>query len=604
MSGGGARRAALPYVLILGLTLLLVAAPHFVSMPIPHGSVAVTDASFSIDGGPEEVVELPHRWPRTLGAGPAYGTYRFTVALPSSGPSYLLVPAAQHTLVARLDGRRLAGTDMQPWGERSVGAAYMLPLPPGDGGPARLELVLTREGGFVPGYLSQMHVAEESAMAGVRWLWSFVTSGSRVAVIGLQALVVLGIATVWFARPHDPIFAWLFLIGIGSMAYTLAIPFSTRPAAADDQIYLLLALSSFGLTAAGLSLAIVGIPRPAWLKASVVALPLALIACVELAILPPMICIMISSFVAIGGHVAAAGLLARDSLRVGEWDRALLAVPFFVTSWYGLRDLGVVVGLVDGALLIGAKIRPVTVVAVLILLMRRLASSLDALDRSNETLRQKLKAQEDELSTLHAKERALTAQSVREDERGRLMRDLHDGLSGHLVSIIALAQAQTARPEAIEKAARGALDDLRLVVNSLDLDDGDLLPALAGLRERLEPQMRRLGVEFGWSMERLPQVSGVSPGNALSILRILQEAITNALKHGGARRISVEGSAGADGSAVLQVRNDIAREPVRGQGHGLRNMQRRAQELGGSVRLDIGDDRALLTVVLPPHLHE
>jgi len=56
--------------------------------------------------------------------------------------------------------------------------------------------------------------------------------------------------------------------------------------------------------------------------------------------------------------------------------------------------------------------------------------------------------------------------------------------------------------------------------------------ALAGLHERLFPQLRRLGVELDCSMEDLPDVSGITPVNALSILRILQEAVTNALKHG------------------------------------------------------------------------
>lgn len=204
-------------------------------------------------------------------------------------------------------------------------------------------------------------------------------------------------------------------------------------------------------------------------------------------------------------------------------------------------------------------------------------------------------------------------QAAREDERGRLMRDLHDGLSGHLVSIIALSQAQAANPGAIERAARSALDDLRLVVNSLDLDDSDLILALAGLRERLEPQLRRLGVELDWSMEKLPQVTGVTPGNALSILRILQEAITNALKHGEPSHISVHGAEREDGAAILVIRN-AARETgapgaapdsaPTGRGHGLRNMALRAQQLGGDIDFERKDGYATLTLALPAHLPE
>src|SRR5690606_6391257 len=152
---------------------------------------------------------------------------------------------------------------------------------------------------------------------------------------------------------------------------------------------------------------------------------------------------------------------------------------------------------------------------------------------------------------------------------------------------------------AIERAARSALEDLRLVINSLDLDDGDLMLALAGVRERLEPQLRRLGVELDWSMEKLPPVTGVTPGNALAILRILQEGMTNALKHGLRQRIAVEGSATEAGGVRLGIRNEVAADKAPGAGHGLRNMARRAEELGGTVSLTVDAGQAVLTLELP-----
>lgn len=599
MSGARGRKRLLPYVFTLALMLALMAAPQFLRLPIPDSAASATTARLSLNGGAEEVVELPQRWPRSLGATSVHAVYRLQIDLPAAEVSYLLIPAAQHEMSIRLDGQRLPNADVHTIGEPSVGAPYLLQLPRGATGPTELEITLTRRNGVIPGYLSAVHAADEEAIASMRWIWAFVTGGGRAAIVVLQALVIVGIATVWIARRQDPIFAWLFLIGAGSLAYSLANSRAEMFTSADGQPFLVFTMSSFGLMAVGLAQAIIGLHRPAWLKAAIVALPLALIVAAEWRLVPPILCILISSLAAIGGHMVAAFLLARDALRRDEWDRALLAVPFFLVAWYGLRDIGIVTGLVDGALLLSPKIRLVTIVAVLTLLMRRLASSLDALDRSNETLRLKLAAQEEQLSVLHAKEKDLTAQTTREQERGRLMRDLHDGLSGHLVSIIALSQEQGADPKSIERAARGALDDLRLVINSLDLEDGDLLLALAGLRERLEPQLRRLGVELRWSMDQLPQVNGISPSNALSILRILQEAITNALKHGGGDAIAVKGSEGGDGVVILQVTNDIRPGAAPGQGHGLRNMRRRAAELGGTVGFDIADGKAVLAVTLP-----
>ena len=603
MSGGSRRPLATlaPFLAILAITLALAAAPYWLSLPPPAGTPPLTHASFSLDGESEQPVTLPHRWPRSAAFGPAESIYRLVVELPAARPLYLLIPAAQHVLTARLDGRPLLGEEDEPWGEPAIGSTYALRLPPSDGASGVLEITLSRESGGIPGYLSQLYLADEAAFRDMRWLWNLAGGLGRTTMIGLQALMVLGIATVWLARRHDPIFGWLFLLSASSLAYALAG--SSFPAyVSAGHPTLVLALASFGPMVLGLAMAIVGKARPAWVRICVVALPSALAAGFAAGVLSPFAVALASAVSAIGGHLIAGSLLARNAIRNRAWDQALLAAPFLLVGWYGLRDVGIITGLVDGGMLLGSKARPLTTAAVLVLLMRRLAQSLDELDGVNETLRHRLAAREAELSELHAKERVRTAQAALEEERERLMRDLHDGLSGHLVSIIALSEADSGNPQAIERAARAALDDLRLVVNSLDLDDGDLLPALAGLRERLEPQLRRLGFELDWSMENLPPVSGVTPGNALSILRILQEGITNALKHGASPRIAVEGSGSAAGQAVLSVRNGTGDLSAPGRGHGIGNMKRRAEALGGSVRLDLADGEASLTVALPTHL--
>src|SRR5690606_8109803 len=113
----------------------------------------------------------------------------------------------------------------------------------------------------------------------------------------------------------------------------------------------------------------------------------------------------------------------------------------------------------------------------------------------------------------------------------------------HLASIIAMAERD--RTTDIERTAREALDDLRLVIHSLDIGDRELMAALSGLRERLEPRLKRQGVLLEWSMARLPEISGVTPEYALNTLRIVQEAVTNALRHGPATRIAVRGDTGS-----------------------------------------------------------
>jgi signal transduction histidine kinase len=241
-------------------------------------------------------------------------------------------------------------------------------------------------------------------------------------------------------------------------------------------------------------------------------------------------------------------------------------------------------------------------------LVRRMALSSAQLDRANETLNVKLAQREAELAEMHKHEqeeisrqvRERTTHLVRDQERQRLTHDLHDGISGHLASIIALSERTGDKNT--EQAAREALNDLRLVIYSLDLGDRELPLALANLRERLWPQLQRLGVALDWSTAELPEISGVTPGNALAVLRIMQEAITNALKHGPARKITIRAATSNDGRAAVIVENDGRGFVENNGGHGLANMRRRAQQLHGSVTVESMDHGARVTLLLPPNL--
>jgi signal transduction histidine kinase len=299
--------------------------------------------------------------------------------------------------------------------------------------------------------------------------------------------------------------------------------------------------------------------------------------------------------------VLAAGLLAWSAFQKNNFDARLILAPVLLIVWFAVRDVFVTVTAPEHGfnLLVGYP-RPLILAFVAAMLMRRMGVSLDRLDHANETLNIRLAEREAELATFHRLERAKTVSTVREHERQRLTHDLHDGLSGHLASIIALSERAGDKP--IEQAAREALNDLRLVIYSLDLGDRELPLALANFRERLVPQLQRLGIALDWSIAGLPEVSGVTPGNALAMLRILQEAITNAIKHGPARKVVIRGARAKDGMVALPIENDGRPFTEGTGGHGLANMRRRAQQLNGKLDLEALDSGTKLTLLLPPSL--
>ena len=87
---------------------------------------------------------------------------------------------------------------------------------------------------------------------------------------------------------------------------------------------------------------------------------------------------------------------------------------------------------------------------------------------------------------------------------------------------------------------RECLDDLRLMVDSLTPVEQYLLAVLGNLRYRLEGRLKYQGIRLDWRVTELPPLASLTPQTVLHILRILQEAFTNILKHAQADTILVE----------------------------------------------------------------
>jgi two-component system, NarL family, sensor histidine kinase UhpB len=555
--------------------------------------------------GPNSV-DLPHDWSRgDAPAGPARAVYRFSfdmAEIPDSD-QYLLVRSVRHQITTRLNQARLEPAAGALWVNPVSGSTPVMVIPRHFflAGTNELEITMERFNGGALGHLSVIHLGGDAEIGPIHRLLPMLGDQLRATAYALQVLILLGILVVWTARPRDPIFGWMLALSVGTLAVAVAEVSLSGTDYADVQPYLYMTLAAFGATAYGLALSILEEPRPTWLAPAAVLVPLALVVGGLLGI-PAFPLALIGVLAAIAGHFGAALALSGGFARTRSWELGLLAFPFFLITTTGLRDVAVTLGLLEGGMLLSGYVRSLTILMIVILLMRRLATSLEQVDEANETLQVRLEQREAELAVLHERERSRAVAAVRDQERQRLMHDLHDGLSGHLVSIIALSEREAAEPRSIEKAARAALEDLRLVINSLDIGDRDLPLALAGFRERLGPQLRRIGIELAWSMEDLPEISGVTPANALSILRILQEAVTNAIKHGPARRIAIAGSEGADGSAAIWVENDGRTTLGNGNGHGLTNMKRRAAQIGGAVALDPSENGMRLTLTLPATL--
>jgi signal transduction histidine kinase len=222
------------------------------------------------------------------------------------------------------------------------------------------------------------------------------------------------------------------------------------------------------------------------------------------------------------------------------------------------------------------------------------ALALDDAQRLNRELEQRVRDKHDELERNYALLRRLERDRAVSEERDRIMRDMHDGMGAQLVSTLALVESGRGTAKDVSDALRGALDDLRLVIDSLEPVEDDLAATLGMIRQRLEPRLERHGIRFDWQVADLPPLPGFGPERALQMLRIVQEAITNVVKHASAHTIAIRtGVEACDGvrGLYVEVRDDgegFDAAHVEGDGRGLANMRRRAAALGGRLTLASG----------------
>jgi signal transduction histidine kinase len=191
-------------------------------------------------------------------------------------------------------------------------------------------------------------------------------------------------------------------------------------------------------------------------------------------------------------------------------------------------------------------------------------------------------------------EREAAAARALAEERARIARELHDVIA-HSVSVMGV-QAGAARtlidvdPDAardalrsIETTARDSVAELQRLLEVLrDRDDTDGRAPQPGLGElsRLVGQVRSAGLPVELTVTG---TGALPPGVDLAAYRIVQEALTNALKHAGApTAVTVSRT---DGELRIEVRDRGAGRGGRGNpgGHGLVGMRERAQLYGGTL---------------------
>jgi signal transduction histidine kinase len=228
-------------------------------------------------------------------------------------------------------------------------------------------------------------------------------------------------------------------------------------------------------------------------------------------------------------------------------------------------------------------------------------------------IRTRVAARASRLAERNAQAEAEAAEQdvIVEQERNRIARDMHDVVAHSLAVVIAQADgaryAKANNPEAVDGAlsaisstAREALADVRLLLGQLRHPQTEgPQPALADLG-RLLDQLRASGLTVAFTTKGEPLQLGT--GQQLAVYRIVQEALTNALRHGDvSEEVTVRFEWG-NNELEITISSAVSASPATAElrvGHGLAGMKERAALVGGRLVTRVDDRRFVVVASIP-----
>ncbi|GAB5448114.1 MAG: hypothetical protein Gyms2KO_29870 [Gymnodinialimonas sp.] len=232
------------------------------------------------------------------------------------------------------------------------------------------------------------------------------------------------------------------------------------------------------------------------------------------------------------------------------------------------------------------------------LILSKFLQSLRGYEQLTDTLNQTLGQRTAELEQSFTRLAETEKREAIAQERSRIMLDLHDGLGGQLVNTLAYIRRTGSGDDTIRRALEDALRDLAMMLDSVESQES-LVTLLGMMRTRLEGLLADNGIAFDWQIgeEPVAPVSGPSPN--LNLARIVQEAITNVIKHADASVIRVATDARtitiSDNGRGFDAQANCASD----RGHGISNMTRRAEALGAGLKVASGSTGTEITLTFP-----
>ncbi len=568
---------------------------------------AVTGESIPPDASGWHAVTLPDDW-RARRPGVREGWYRLRFRAPAAGESRWAVylPTVTMNAVAYLNGERIGdgGRFDGPMG-RNANRPLLFAMPAGAQQPGENILHLRVEADLLDaGLLPAVYAAPLEDLAPVYHRAAFIRQTLLWALIVFRLVVAAFTAAIWAMWRREAYYGWFSLCAVAWVVAELNLTAIPNPVSTAAWYWLFnVAIGWWGIFGARLVLSFVGVSRP---RAEGMLMAFGIAGSLVLGILaaagsPWFYPVGVNLWLVASFALSCYLFRGVVPLLRQHPDAVELNIVFVVAlSVFGcvLFDLVMQLGLRPrGGLSAPSYSSLVAIAGMGWVLVRRFVGALAESQALALTLEQRVRDEHADLEASYARIRGIERARVLSEERERVLRDTDEGLGSQLVSTLAMLERPETSAERLQESVRAALDDLRLVIDSLDPVEGDLLPALAMLRTHWQPRLDAASVGVDWRVEEIPPLA-LSPHRVLQILRILQRAFAGTLARGRGGTLTIRTGTllGADGarSTLVEIGDDAVAIGIDD------GMRARAEEIGATlttVRSETG--LILLRLALP-----
>ncbi|WP_439150650.1 sensor histidine kinase [Sulfitobacter sp.] len=282
-------------------------------------------------------------------------------------------------------------------------------------------------------------------------------------------------------------------------------------------------------------------------------------------------------------------------------DMGLWAMASTITCYAIFYDAGFRFGFISVPVSMSTFSFPIFIIIIAISFIEITLSKKVDLVTANDIMKKALDIQDLTLKKEFRISAALQKKNASAEEKERLTAELHDGVLTYLSIINTMTENSTdVNLEKINKLSRNALNEIRVILEARPSDVHSLTIALGALRAQLVDPLLYMGVEVEWSTYALLDQGVIQPKALMEIIRIIQEAIHNAVIRGKCTFLSVVAQR-YDNEFTITIVNKGGQpfSEENRKGLGILSMVSRASKIGGAVEIIPNDSGAILSLTVP-----